>query len=296
MKVAITGSTGLIGSALRPRLAADHTVIAVVRGPAGEGQISWDPANDRLDPADLEGVDAVVHLAGAGLASKRWTEAQKRTLVDSRVQGTGLLARTLAGLDRRPDVLLSASAVGYYGDRGAEELTEASPPGEGYLADLCQRWEQATAPAEEAGIRVVHLRSGIVLSPSGGALAKQLPLFRLGLGGRLGSGRQFMSWVVLDDEVEAIRFALETPALRGAANLTAPNPVTNAEFTAALGRVLRRPAVLPVPAVALRLVLGSQLADEAILAGQRVLPRALLDAGYRFAQPDVEAGLRSVLR
>jgi uncharacterized protein (TIGR01777 family) len=211
------------------------------------------------------------------------------------VRGTGLLARTLAALDPRPQVLLSASAVGYYGDRGAEELTEASPAGEGFLADLCRRWEQATAPAEEAGIRVVHLRTGIVLSGAGGALAKQLPLFRLGVGGRLGSGRQFTSWIALDDEIDAIRFALETSTLRGAANLVAPRPVTNGEFTATLGRVLHRPAVLPAPAVALRLVLGSELADEAILAGQRVLPRALLDAGYTFSEPELEGALRRAL-
>jgi len=296
MKIAVTGSTGLIGSALCRRLAADHTVIPVVRGAAGDGQISWDPMAGRLDPADFEGVDAVVHLAGAGLADKRWTASRKQALVDSRVQGTGLLARTLAALDRRPEVLLSASAVGYYGNRGDEELTEASSPGDGFLAELCQRWEQATAPAEEAGIRVLHLRTGIVLSKEGGALAKQLPLFRFGLGGRLGSGRQFMSWVTLEDEVDAIRFALDTPTLRGAANLTAPRPVTNAELTATLGRVLHRPAVLPVPALALRLVLGPELADEAILAGQRVLPRALLDAGYQFAQPELEGALRSLQR
>jgi uncharacterized protein (TIGR01777 family) len=295
MKVAITGSSGLIGSALARRLAVDHTVIAVVRGPAGEGQVSWDPTGERLERAGLEGVDAVVHLAGAGIADKRWTSARKQTLVDSRVRGTGLLARTLAALDPRPQVLLSASAVGYYGDRGAEELTEASPAGAGFLADLCRRWEQATAPAEEAGIRVVHLRTGIVLSGAGGALAKQLPLFRLGVGGRLGSGRQFTSWIALDDEIDAIRFALETSTLRGAANLVAPRPVTNGEFTATLGRVLHRPAVLPAPAVALRLVLGSELADEAILAGQRVLPRALLDAGYTFSEPELEGALRRAL-
>jgi len=295
MKVAITGSSGLIGSSLRRRLAVDHTVIAVVRGVPGEGQISWDPATERLERADLDGVDAVIHLAGAGIADKRWTDAQKQTLLDSRVRGTGLLARTLAALDRRPEVLLSASAIGYYGDRGDAELTEASSRGEGFLADLCEQWEQATAPAEEAGIRVAQLRTGIVLSRAGGALARQLPLFRFGLGGRLGSGRQYTSWVTLEDEVEAIRFALDTPGLRGPLNLTAPRPVTNGEFTATLGRVLHRPAVLPVPPVALRLVLGRQLADEAILAGQRVLPRALLDAGYQFTQPELEDGLRSVL-
>jgi len=295
MKVAITGSSGLIGSSLRRRLAVDHTVIAVVRGAPGEDQISWDPATERLERADLDGVDAVIHLAGAGIADKRWTGAQKQTLLDSRVRGTGLLARTLASLDRRPEVLLSASAIGYYGDRGDVELTEASSRGEGFLADLCERWEQATAPAEEAGIRVVHLRTGIVLSRAGGALARQLPLFRFGLGGRLGSGRQYTSWVTLEDEVEAIRFALDTPGLRGPVNVTAPRPVTNGEFTATLGRVLHRPAVLPVPPMALRLVLGRQLADEAILAGQRVLPRALLDAGYQFAQAELEGGFRSVL-
>jgi hypothetical protein len=297
MRVAVTGSHGLIGTALVARLSSEgHTPVRLVRGAAsGPDEVSWDPAAGRLDPADLEGIDAVVHLAGAGLADRRWTEARKRELIESRTESTHLLSHTIARLDRRPAVLLSGSAVGYYGDRGREELTEAGGPGTGFLADLCWRWEMATEAAEEALIRVVHLRTGIVMAKGGGALAKQLPLFRLGLGGRLGSGRQYMSWISIDDHVGAMLFLLTGTDLRGAANLTAPEPVTNAQLTATLARVLHRPAVLPVPPFALRIALGRELADEALLAGQRVVPAALQRAGYRFAHPDLESALRAVL-
>jgi len=294
VKIAITGASGFIGSALSGRLEADgHTVLQIGRGPAGPGRLAWDPAAGHLDGARLEGFEAVVNLAGASLASGRWSPARRHELRASRIASTRLLSQTLAALDRPPAALLSASAVGYYGDRGDEELTEASPAGTGFLADLCRDWEAETVPASDAGVRVVHLRTGIVLARSGGALARQLPLFRLGLGGRLGSGRQVISWISLDDEVGAIVFAIGADGLRGPANLSAPAPVTNAAFTAALGRVLRRPARLPVPGPALRLVFGADLADEALLGSQRALPAALLAHGYRFEHGDVETALRA---
>ena len=296
MRVAISGASGFIGTALGARLEADgHGVLRVGRGPAGPGRLHWDPAAGHLDGAALEGLVAVVNLAGAGVAARRWTAARRHELRASRIASTRLLSRALAALDRPPPVLLSASAVGYYGDRGEEELTESSPPGTGFLADLCRDWEAETAAAADAGIRVVCLRTGIVLARSGGALAKQLPLFRLGLGGPLGSGRQVMSWISLADEVGAILFAIGTDTLRGPANLVGPAPVTNARFTAALGQVLRRPARLPVPAAALRLAFGRALADEALLAGQRVVPAALLTHGYRFEHRTVDAALRAAL-
>jgi uncharacterized protein (TIGR01777 family) len=296
VKVAITGSHGFIGSALAAHLrAGGDTVIPVVRADAGPGEISWDPRAAQLDPEALRGVDGIVHLAGAGIGDKRWTEARREELQASRVVSTELISRVAATLEPHPPVLLSGSAVGYYGDRGDEELTEASPPGTGFLADLCRRWEGATSAAEEAGIRVVHLRSGIVVGRGGGALARQLPLFRFGLGGRLGSGRQYLSWIALEDEVHAIAFALRTPGLRGAANLTAPTPVTSAAFAAALGAVVRRPAKLPVPAAALRLVMGADLADEMLLAGQRVLPAALVAQGFAFTHPTVDTALRAAV-
>ena len=296
MKVAITGSHGLIGSALVPRLtAAGHAVIRVVRGAAGPGEASWDPAGGTIDIAALGGVDAAIHLAGVGIADRRWSAAHKAAVFDSRVRGTRVLAEALARLEPRPSVLLSGSAVGYYGDRGGEDLTESSEAGTGFLAEVCRQWEAAASPADDAGIRVLRLRTGIVLSPAGGALAKQLPLFRLGVGGRLGSGRQYMSWIALDDDVAAIAFALTADGLRGAANLTAPNPVTNAELAAAIGRALHRPAALPVPAAALKIALGRQMATEMLLGGAKVLPRALQEAGYAFAHPEVEEALGTML-
>lgn len=294
MKVALTGSHGLIGSALADRLAgAGHQVVKLVRGPAGPGEVQWDPSRGSIDAAALEGVDAAVHLAGAGVGDHRWTAAYKAKVLASRVDGTTLLAKTLATLSPTPRTLLSGSAVGFYGDRGDVELTESSPPGRGFLADLCIQWEEATGAAESAGIRVVHLRTGIVMSGQGGALKKQLPLFKFGLGGRLGSGRQYLSWIALADELAAIEHCLTTPTIRGPVNLTAPGPVTNASFTAALGRAVHRPALLAVPAFALRLALGREFADEALLGGQRVLPGVLGASGYTFRLPRLDDALRA---
>jgi len=296
MRVAVTGSHGLIATALAARLRADgDTVVPLVRGSAGPGEIAWDPSAGRLDPAALAGIDAVVNLAGAGIGDRRWSAARRAELESSRIALTETLSEAVAAADPRPRVLLSGSAVGYYGDRGEEELTEASGPGSGFLAGLCRRWEGATAAAEAAGVRVAHLRSGGVLARHGGALRRQLPLFRLGLGGPLGRGRQYLSWIALEDEVGAIVHALRTETVRGPLNLCAPGPVTSAEFARALGRVLHRPARLPAPAVALKLVLGRELTTEMLLAGQRAVPAALLREGYRFAFAEVEAALRAAV-
>lgn len=293
MKILLTGSHGLIGSALSPLLTSrGHRVVRLVRGDPGPDpdQIPWDPAAGRLDGTRLEGTDAVIHLAGESIAAGRWTAARKARIRQSRVESTRLLAETLARLHRKPAVLIAASAVGYYGDRGDEILVEDSAPGSGFLATLCRDWEAAAAPAQQAGIRVVHLRTGIVLSQAGGALARILPIFRAGLGGRLGTGRQFMSWIGLDDEVEAIHHALARDAVRGPVNLVSPQPVTNREFTTTLGRILRRPALLAVPAGLLRVALG-ELGGE-ILTSVRAYPARLLATGYAFRHTDLESALR----
>ncbi|MGH9111839.1 MAG: TIGR01777 family oxidoreductase, partial [Acidimicrobiales bacterium] len=255
----------------------------------------WDPAGGTIEGGALAGIDAVVHLAGAGIGDKRWTPERKREIRESRTLGTGLLTRTLAELPRPPAVLVSASAIGYYGERGDEELTESSPPGDSVIADVVQAWEGAAQPAVDAGIRTVFARSGMVLSAEAGALPRMLPLFRFFVGGRLGSGRQWWSWVSIDDEVGAIRFAIDRGDLVGPVNVTAPEPVTNAQFTAALGSVMHRPTVVPVPAFGPRLVLGRELADELLFTSQRVVPTALTAAGYRFAHPDLPTALRAVL-
>jgi len=294
LRVAITGSTGLIGTALARSLRADgHRVLPVVRSRPKEGEIGWDPREGRIDEAGLHGVDAVVHLAGETVG-ERWTEARKARIRESRVRGTSLLARTLASLPRPPGVLVSASAIGYYGDRGDEPLEEDAGPGSDFLAQVAQEWEAATEPAARAGIRVAIPRLGLVLSPAGGALARMLPVFQLGAGGRLGSGRQWWSWVSLPDVVRGIRFLLEAEATSGPYNLAAPEPVTNAEFTRTLGRVLSRPALFAVPEVALRLAFG-EMADATLLASQRALPARLLGAGFAFRHPHLEAALRAVL-
>lgn len=296
MDVLVTGASGLIGSALRPALvAAGHRPVALVRRPAaGADEVSWDPASGRLDRASIEGAGAAVHLAGVGIGDKRWTDKQKRLLRESRVQATGLLSRAIAALRDPPPVLVSASAIGYYGDRGDEILTEKSGPGDGFLPDLCQAWEAATAPAEQAGTRVVHIRSGIVLTPEGGALAKLLPLFRFGLGGRFGSGQQWQSWISMHDEIAAILHVLGA-SVAGPVNLTAPNPVRNRELAATLGRVLHRPAVLPVPKFGPSLVVGSELAENLLYFSQRVLPHRLEESGFTFAHRSLEGALGCML-
>ncbi|HJR23944.1 MAG TPA: TIGR01777 family oxidoreductase [Acidimicrobiales bacterium] len=296
MRIAITGASGLIGTALRQRLSAEgHAVVPIVRGEPAPGEIGWDPAAGRLVPADLAGLDAVVNLAGEGIGEKRWTPEQKRRIVDSRVRGTALLSEAIAAADDRPSVLLSGSAVGYYGkDRGGEAVTESSGPGDDFLARLCVDWEAATALAREAGVRVAHLRTGVVLDRSGGVLPRMALPIRLGVGGRIGSGRQWISWITLADHVAATSFLLEHD-VRGPVNLTAPEPVTNERLTKALGAELHRPTVLPAPAFALRLALGRERADNLVFASQRVLPKALQDAGFAFTQPVIGGALQSVL-
>lgn len=285
VRIAITGATGFIGSALRQHLEGrGHSVLTVSRSAAGPNAVRWDPARGELDGDALEGLDGVVHLAGAGIGDRRWNPARKAVILESRRQGTELLATTLARLDRKPPVLVSGSAVGYYGDRGDEVLIEASGPGHDYLSEICTTWEASTAAAEAAGIRVAHIRTGVVLGRGGGVLGRLLPLFKLGLGGRLGSGDQWMSWISLDDEVAAIRFLLEHD-VRGPVNLTAPNPATNRELTKALASALRRPAVVAVPKFGPRLLLGRELADLLLFASQRALPAALDEAGFEFRHP-----------
>jgi uncharacterized protein (TIGR01777 family) len=294
MTVLVSGARGLIGSALGPALTTGgHTLRRLVRGtPTGERDHRWDPAAGTVDPAALDGVDAVVHLAGESVAG-RWTKAKKERILRSRMDGTRTVSEAIARLERPPRVLVCASAIGYYGDRGDERLTEESGPGEGFLANVVREWEAASAPAEEAGIRVVRLRFGIVLSPAGGALRTMLRPFRLGLGGRLGNGRQWVSWISIDDVVGAIHHALFADKLAGVANAVAPHPVTNAELTETLGRVLRRPALLPAPTPAMRLVLGEFAED--VLGSQRVTPVCLGESGYEFRHPELEVALRHVL-
>jgi hypothetical protein len=297
VKVVVSGASGLIGSALVPALAsAGHEVVVLVRRPAsGPGEISWDPAGGVIGPPGLDGVDGVVNLSGTGIADKKWTEERKREILQSRLDSTRLLARTLIALDPRPQVFCSGSAVGWYGDAGPAARTEEDPAGPGFLAEVVRQWEEAAQPAAEAGIRTVMLRTGVVLSAKGGALAKQLPLFKLGLGGRLGRGDQYLAWVSIDDEVGAIVHCLTHDDISGPVNVCAPAPVTNAEFTATLGKVLHRPTALPVPLVGPRLLFGREVVDEMFLAGQRVLPARLQGSGYKFLTPDLESALRRVL-
>ncbi len=296
MQIAIAGASGLIGSALAPFLTTGgHQVHTLVRGrPTSPSEIAWDPAAGKIDAERLAGCDALVNLAGEGIATRRWTAAQKERILTSRVESTTLLARTLAGLNPRPRVWVCASAIGFYGDRGDELLDEASRTGEGFLPDVCQSWEAATAPAADAGIRVIRIRFGIVLSPAGGALAKMLPPFRMGAGGRLGDGRQYMSWIALDDVVGAIHHSIMHDTLSGPVNGVGPHPATNLEFTKTLGRVLHRPTIFPMPAPVVRLAFG-EMGDALLLSSARVRPARLLESGYAFRYPDLEAALRHLL-
>jgi uncharacterized protein len=294
VQIAITGSTGLIGTALVRALRGEgRTVLRLVRRrPAADDEIRWDPFGE-VDTASLEGVDAVVHLAGAGIGDRRWNACYRQEIRDSRVEGTRTLSRALAALRDGPAVLVSGSASGYYGDTGGRTVDEDSPSGEGFLAALCRDWEAATAPAAEAGIRVVLPRSGVVLAREGGALGRLLPVFRAGLGGRLGSGRQWMSWISLTDQIAALCFLIDGD-VAGPVNLTAPDPVTNAAYTAAVARALHRPAFFAVPPAVLRLALGG-LADEGALVSQRILPARLTAAGFRFRHPDLDTALADLL-
>ena len=297
MKIAITGSHGMIGSALVGAYeGAGHRPLRIVRStPTGPDEITWDPVAGTIDARSLEGVDAVVHLAGKHIGRPWWTEGYMAAVKDSRVRATYLLAEALAKLDRKPSVLVSASGIHYYGNRGDELLTEESRPGEGFLAEVVMAWEMATSPASEAGIRVANIRSAVVVSPSGGALAPMMIPMRLGLGGKLGPGSQYWSWIALDDHIAAVQHILGTEGLSGPVNLASPEPVRNADFVATIGRVLRRPAVLPVPAFALKIALGPQMANQMALYSQRVVPRKLEESGFKFAYPDLEGAFRHVL-
>ena len=297
MDVVITGSSGLIGSALVPALtAAGHRPIRMVRREPkpGTDEISWNPADGEIDSASLEGVDAVVHLAGAGIGDRRWNEKYKEILVTSRTEPTGLLASTLAGLQRPPEALLSGSAIGFYGDKGDQIVTETSGIGAGFLAELVERWEAAAAPAVEAGIRTAYLRTGIVLSDDGGVLGRLVPLFKFGLGGRLGSGEQYQSWITIHDEVRAIEHLLRSD-VSGPVNLTAPEPVTNKAFTAALGSAVNRPTFLPIPRFGPKLLLGAEMAEELLFYSQRIMPAQLQDSGYAFTHPTIGEAFGAVL-
>lgn len=295
-RIAVTGASGLVGRHLTNFLrSGGHHVFTLVRRPAQyDDEIFWKPESGEIDASSLEGMDAVVHLAGVSIADGRWTSARKRAIRDSRLDGTALLARTVAHLRQPPRVLVSTSAVGYYGDGGESPITEESPRGKGFLARVCAEWEAAAAPAAEAGIRVVHPRFGIVLAGDGGVLSRLLPIFRLGAGGPLGSGRQYFSWIALDDLLGVLLASIADSSLAGPVNAVAPESVTNRQFTDVLGHVLRRPTVLPAPAAALRLALG-QMADELLLASQRVEPARLEDAGFSFRYPTLEEALRHEL-
>jgi uncharacterized protein (TIGR01777 family) len=291
MRILVSGSHGLVGKALiRSLTSDDHEIVRLVRGkPAGTDEIEWHPNEGRIDAAALEGLDAVVHLAGESIASGRWTDEKKRAIRDSRVKGTALLSDALARLTHPPTVFVSASAIGYYGDRGDELLTETSAPGKDFLSGVCVEWEQATKPAVEKGIRTVHARFGIILDAKEGALAKMLTPFRMGIGGRIGDGKQWMSWIDIEDVVNGLKFLIESP-VSGPVNFVAPNPVKNAEFTKTLGRVLSKPTLFPVPAFGARLAFG-EMADALLLSSQRVKPGVL----QHFAYPTLDSALRHLL-
>jgi uncharacterized protein (TIGR01777 family) len=297
MKILVSGSHGLVGKALIKSLTTDgHEMVRLVRRELSFGapEVEWHPDQGRIDAEQLEGFDVVVHLAGENIASGRWTGEKKRAIRESRVEGTSLLSESLARLSRPPSVFLSASAIGYYGDRGDELLTEKSAPGEGFLPSVCIEWENATKPAVEKGIRTVHTRFGIILDRAEGALAKMLPLFKMGIGGKIGDGKQWMSWIALDDVVNGLKFLIADTSTSGPVNFVAPNPVTNAEFTKALGRVLSRPTLFPVPAFGARLAFG-EMADALLLSSQKVEPSVMQDRGFLFSWPTLEPALKHLL-
>jgi uncharacterized protein (TIGR01777 family) len=289
MKIAVTGSTGLVGSALVPVLTnAGHDVVRMAR------PSQWDPVKGTMDTTTLSGMDALVHLAGENIAAARWTAARKARIRDSRIHGTKLVAESIARMQKPPQVLISASAIGYYGDRGSEVVREDSQPGTGFLSDVCRQWEAATDPATRRGIRVVHMRIGVVLSRSGGALPKMLFPFKMGIGGKIGSGKQYWSWIALNDLCSAILHCIQAGGLHGPVNAVSPSPVTNLEFTKALGRVLHRPVIFPLPAFAARIILG-EMADSLLLASTRVEPAKLLGSRFGFQHKDLEATLATLL-
>ena len=297
MKILVSGSHGLVGKALTHSLTDDgHEVVRLVRRERnfGSPEVEWHPDQGRIDATHLEGIDAVVHLAGDNIAAGRWTAQKKRTIRESRVHGTSLLSDTLASLSQPPSVFISASAIGFYGNRGDESLTEQSPPGNDFLANVCVDWEAATKSAVEKGIRTAHARFGVILDSHEGALAKMLPPFRVGIGGKVGDGKQWMSWIALNDVIGGLKFLLEDKSIDGPVNFVAPNPVTNAEFTSTLGRVLSRPTIFPMPAFAARLAFG-EMADALLLTGQRVLPARAQSGGYQFRYSTVEPALRAAL-
>ncbi|MCB2211186.1 TIGR01777 family oxidoreductase [bacterium] len=301
MKILITGSSGLIGGVLMQRLAADgHEIVRLIRRPVRdpEHELRWSPRHGRIDRDGVANMDAVIHLAGKNVAAGRWNDRLKQEIQDSRVDSTELLANTMAELrkeGRGPSILLSTSATGFYGSRGDDTLTESASPGEGFLADVCMDWEDAAKPARDAGVRVAHMRLGVVLTRDGGMLPKLEPLFRLGLGGPIGDGQQWFPWVHVDDVADAFAFALTEDSLSGPVNVTAPNPVRHGEFVKALGKVLNRPTVIPVPAALAELAMGKEMARDMVLASQRVVPEKLVEHGFAFRYAQVDDALRAAL-
>ena len=295
MRIAVTGSSGLIGSALVRSLRTDgHEAVRLVRSePSAPDEVRWDPDRQYVDTAGLVGCDAVVHLAGAGVGDHRWTAAYKKQIRESRVLGTAAIAEAVASMGTPPRVLISGSGVNFYGDTGDRAVDEKDPPGDGFLAEVCQAWEEATGAAEEAGVRTAHVRTGLVVAQHGGAWGRLFPLYKAGLGGRLGNGRQYWSFIALHDHIAALRHIIDTPALSGPVNLTGPGPITNREVNAAMARVLRRPGLFAVPAPVLKAVLG-EFADD-VLGSFRVRPGKLLDSGFAFAFPEIDGAIRAAL-
>ncbi len=296
MRIIVGGASGLIGTSLVPQLGASgHDVRRLVRGVAQGGDVSWDPLAGKLDAQSLNGCDALVHLSGEGVASGRWTEAKKRAIRDSRVISTRLLASAITSIERPPKVWLCASAIGWYGSRGDTILDEDSGPGDGFLAGVCKEWEESTVPARDAGVRVVNLRFGVVMSADGGAFRQMMTAFKAGVGGVIGDGKQYISWIAIDDAVNGVLHALDNPFLSGPVNISGPKPVTNRTLTKVLGQVLRRPTIFPMPAFMARLAFG-EMADEMFLASARVRPKRLEESGFVFAQPDLEAAVRHLFQ